>query len=458
MEKEYSSKIDSLRQYHNTGVTLPIAWRKQQLRQLKRLVLENEGAFFDALAKDLGKPIVESWTSEVSLVVKKADYYFKHVERFAKPRKVKTPLAGQPGKCIVKPEPLGVVVVMGAWNYPLQLILSPLAAVISAGNCAVLKPSELTPTCSQLLAELIPKYMDQQAFIVIEGGVEETTVLLAQKVEHIFYTGNGRVARIVMAAAAKHLTPVTLELGGKSPVYVDESCDLKITARRLAWGKFTNAGQICVAPDYILTTQRMRDRLVAAIKDEVRAMFGSDPKQSDSYGRIVNQSHVTRLLGYLEGANIVPGGGQHDIKQRYVSPTIVLDPKLDSLLMQEEIFGPILPIITVDGFDDAVKFVRERDKPLAAYLFSKNKQQQQRWTDEISSGSQCINDVFMFSIVPELPFGGVGPSGMGQMHGRFGFERFSHMKAVMQRANIADPSIRFAPYTKNKLKWLKMVS
>lgn len=449
-------QIEAIKRHFNSECTRPLSWRRAQLLQLKAMIEENEQLFLQALHDDLHKPAMEAWSTELAFVTGDIDHCLSKLKSWAKPRRVKTPIVGQPGRSYIQPEPLGTVLIIGAWNYPVQLTLSPLVAAISAGNCAVIKPSELSVATSNLLAKLLKEYLDPKAFVVIEGGVDETTELLEQPFDHILYTGSARVGRIVMQAAAKHLTPVTLELGGKSPIFVDDSCQLKITAQRIAWGKFLNAGQTCLAPDYILTTASMRDKLVAALRAEITNMYTDQPKQSDSYGRIVNVQSCQRLAGFLGEGEIVVGG-QYDIDDCYVEPTLLLDPDVTSSVMQEEIFGPILPIITVDSFGKAVEFVQARDKPLASYIFTTNTQQQQDWVSRISSGSQCINDTFMFTTVPELPFGGVGNSGMGQYSGSNGFKRLSHMKAIMKRPNISDLAVRFAPYSPLKFKLLRWI-
>lgn len=453
---DFSEQFSTHQQYFSSHKTHDLEWRKHQLQQIKRLVNDNEQAFLDALASDLGKPAQEAWVTEVSYVTGDVDHVCKRLKSWAKKRRVATPIVAQPGRSYIQPEPQGTVLIIGAWNYPMQLILAPLVAVIAAGNCAIVKPSELAPATSKLIAKLIPQYLDRQAVSVVEGAVEETTALLALPFDHIMYTGNGQVARIVMSAAAKHLTPVTLELGGKSPVYVDSSADLTITAQRIAWGKWMNAGQTCIAPDYILTSADMVKPLVDALKAQIEKMFGKDPKQSASYGKVVNERHTERISQYLSGLT-VDVGGNFDILERYIEPTIIVDPPLDSSLMRDEIFGAILPIITIDNFEAAKRFVKERDKPLSSYIFSKDNQQCQTWVNEISSGSQCINDVIMFNAVPELPFGGIGPSGMGQYSGKAGFDNFSHLKSVLARPFIKDLPVRFAPYGKMKFKFLRWI-
>lgn len=443
-------------QYFDSNITRDLSWRKEQLQAIKRLVIENEQKWLTALQTDLAKPTLEAWITEISYVTSDVDHVYKHLNRWAKPRRVKTPIVAQPGKSFIKPEPQGTVLIIGAWNYPLQLVLAPLIAVIAAGNCAIIKPSELAPAVSALIKELVPQYLDNKAVSVVEGGVTETTELLSLPFNHIMYTGNGQVAKVVMAAAAKNLTPVTLELGGKSPVYIDESADLTITAQRLAWGKWMNAGQTCIAPDYLLVKSNLVAPLTNALKAQIKTMFGNDAKSSKSYGRVINKRHCQRIISYFSDGEIVEGG-QSDLDSCYISPTIIINPPLDSPLMTEEIFGAILPIVTIDSFNAAKSFVKQREKPLSAYIFSRKSEQVDQWVNEISAGSQCINDVIMFNAVPDLPFGGTGPSGMGQYSGKAGFDNFSHLKSVLKRPFLKDIPLRFAPYSALKLKLLRMI-
>jgi len=449
-------QLSTIRKYFNSHITKDIDWRKQQLKNIKKLVIENEKILLDALYQDLGKPNLEGWITEISYITGDVDHTIKHLKSWSAKQKVSTPLVVQPGSSYIRPEPQGTVLIIGAWNYPIQLTFGPLIAAISAGNCAVIKPSELAPKTSELIAKLVPKYLDTNAVMVVEGAVEETTQLLNEKFDHIMYTGNGAVARIVMSAASKHLTPVTLELGGKSPVYVDDSANLSITAQRLAWGKWLNSGQTCIAPDYILTTKALVQPLIDNFKKEITKMFGLSVKESKSYGRIVNARHAQRLVNYLDNQDIVVGG-EYDIENKFMEPTVVLIKDLDCPLMKDEIFGPILPIVVVDDFEHAKSYVLENDKPLAAYLFTKNKTQEKQWINEIQAGNQCINDVIMFNAVPDLPFGGTGASGIGQYSGKSGFDNFSHAKPVLKRPFLKDLPVRFAPYTDLKFKILRFL-
>ncbi|MEE4172895.1 MAG: aldehyde dehydrogenase family protein [Xanthomonadales bacterium] len=451
---DYHPLVERLRAAFRSDRTRSVEWRDQQLAALKRMLLDHETDFLDALGEDLGKPHLEGWMTELSYVTGEIDHCRKHLRRWMKPRRVSTPVFALPGKSWVQAEPLGVMLVMSAWNYPLQIALAPLAAAIAAGNCAVVKPSELAPATSALLARHLTDYLDPECFAVVEGAVEESTALLRERFDHIIYTGGGTVGRIVMAAAAKHLTPVTLELGGKSPCIVLPDTDLEIAARRIAWGRFMNAGQTCVAPDYVLTDEATERRLVPLVAEALEGMFGQDPQASDSYGRIVNRRHFDRLTGLLEGATVAIGG-RTDRDDRYIEPTVLTGVSAGQPVMREEIFGPILPILRIDSLEDAIDHIRDGDKPLAAYLFTKDEAAQQRFLQTVSAGSVCLNDVIMFSAVPELPFGGVGESGMGAYNGERGFLNFSHGKAVMKRSLWPDIALRYAPYTRTKFSLLR---
>ena len=450
----FADTFAALHTTFRSGRTHDFAWRAGQLEALERMMKEREGDIIDALHQDLGRHGLESWTAEIAYVAGDAAYYRKNLKRWMKPRRVHTPLIAQPGKSWLRPEPLGTVLIIGAWNYPLQLTLAGYAAAIAAGNCAVLKPSELSPTTSALIAKLVPEYMDTDCVRVVEGGVPETTALLELPFNHILYTGNSKVARIIMTAAAKNLTPVTLELGGKSPCVVLPDANLETAARRIAWGKFTNAGQTCIAPDYVLTDAATETKLVPLIAKAAREMYGDEPATSDSYGRIINERHFDRLSALLQSGTVATGG-QSERGSKYIAPTVLTDVDADSPIMQEEIFGPILPVLRVENLDEAIEFIRRRDHPLAAYIFTNDSAAEDRFVSEISSGSTCINDTMMFMAVDELPFGGVGASGMGAYSGEHGFQTFSHMKAVMKRGWWPDFALRYAPYTKKKFDLMR---
>lgn len=451
---DYSAMFSGLKATFETERTMDLAWRSEQLSALERMMVECEQEFMDALGEDLGKHPLEAWSTEIATVAGDAAYCRKHLGKWARRRKVSTPMVGQPGKSWLQPEPLGVVLVIGAWNYPLQLTLDGAAAAIAAGNCTVLKPSELAPSVSEVIARRVPEYLDSECIRVVEGAVPETTALLELPWGHILYTGGGNVGRIVMTAAAKHLTPVTLELGGKSPCIVMSDADLKTTAMRIAWGKFTNAGQTCIAPDYVLADAETEKKLVPLLQQAVTAMFGDDPEQSDSYGRIVNDRHFDRVSGFLTSGDVAIGG-RTNAATRYIAPTVLTGVRPDSPVMQEEIFGPVLPIVGADDLEDAIRFIRAGDKPLAAYIFTNDRAKEARFLDRVSCGNVCINDTMMFMTVHELPFGGVGPSGMGNYSGEYGFRTFSHMKPVMRRGWWPDLDLRYAPFTDKKLNRLR---
>jgi aldehyde dehydrogenase (NAD+) len=451
---EIPGLVAGLRRCFESGRTRPIDWRLEQLRRLGAMLEEREEELHRALAADLGKPPFEAWTAETGFTALEVAHVQKHLRAWLRPQRVWTPMPHQLGSSRVQREPLGVVLIIGPWNYPAQLVLAPLIGALAAGNCAVLKPSEIAPRTSAALADLVPRYLDPEAITVVEGGVPETTALLAERFDHIFYTGNGTVGRIVMAAAAKHLTPVTLELGGKSPCLVDRDAELEVSARRIVWGKFYNAGQTCVAPDYVLVEKSTEPLLLDRMVQTLRAFYGEDPRQSPDYTRIVNERHLARLLALLGEGEIVVGG-VHEERTRYLAPTILRGIKGHERVMQDEIFGPILPVIAVEDMDEAVTFVNARPKPLALYVYTDSGETARQILSRTSSGGACVNDCISHLAVPELPFGGVGESGMGAYHGRASFETFSHRKSVLDRSTVLDPPIRYPPYSESKLRWAK---
>jgi aldehyde dehydrogenase (NAD+) len=448
--------FDNLVSTFHSGRTKDLQWRVEQLTAIERMMSERENEFIGALQQDLGKHALESWMTEISYVAGDAAYCRTNLRRWVRPESISTPMVAMPGKSWIQPEPLGVVLIIGAWNYPLQLTMAGAAAAIAAGNCVIIKPSELAPATSALIAKCVAEYLDTDAVRVVEGGVEETTELLEQAFDHILYTGGGNVARIVMSAAAKNLTPVTLELGGKSPCVVLPDANLEVTARRIVWGKFTNAGQTCIAPDYVLTDVDTEARLLPLIEKSIAEMFGEDPERSDSYGRIVNDRHFERISNFI-GDGHVAIGGKTNPGSRYIAPTVLTDVALDSPVMQEEIFGPVLPVVRADDLDEAIQFIRAKDRPLAAYIFTKNKDAESRFLDQVSCGNAGVNDTMMFMAVHELPFGGVGASGMGAYSGEHGFRTFSHMKAVIKRGWWPDLAVRYAPYTDKKFAFLRKI-
>ena len=437
----------ALRATFESGRTRPRAWREAQLAGLRRLLDECDEELVAALQADLGRPRMEAYAADIGHAKAELRHLAKHVGSWMRPRRAKVPITVAPAKARVVPEPLGVALVIAPWNYPIQLLLEPAAAALAAGNCVLAKPSELAPACSAVLARLLPRYVDPEAVVVVEGGVEETTALLAERWDHIFFTGSTAVGHVIAEAAAKHLTPTVLELGGKSPTYVHTGADIEITARRILWGKLLNAGQTCIAPDYVLVDDVVKDRLVDALVRQIGTFYGPDPKASDSFGRIVNERHVARLQGLLdEGAGTVVAGGQVDPAARYVAPTIVVEPSPDSALMQAEIFGPVLPVLGVDGPGAARAFINARPKPLALYVFAADEAVAQEVIDGTSSGGVCVNHTLMHLLPPDLPFGGVGDSGTGAYHGRSGFDVFSHHKSVLRKPIKPDLKLLYPPY------------
>jgi len=452
---EITARIESVRKGFESGVLHSITDRKAQLEALRTMLVDHEGTLTDALYDDLGKSAIEAYTTEIGFTISEIDHALKHVAGWAKPRRVSLPLHLRPGSARIHPEPVGTVLIIAPWNYPLQLVLAPLVAAMAAGNTAVVKPSEIAPATAEALERLIPEYVDQSAVQVVNGAVPETTALLAARWDHIFYTGNGTVGRIVMEAASKHLTPVTLELGGKSPAIVTSHANLAVAGRRIAWGKWTNAGQTCVAPDYVLVDRTVASRFISEMSTAVTAFYGSDPFASPDYGRMVSDHHFERVTGLLAGAGTVTHGGSHDAATRYIAPTVITDVDADAPIMREEIFGPLLPVLTYETLDEAIVFVNARDKPLALYAFTDDDAEADRLVQATSAGGVTINHTLLHLAVPEFPFGGVGASGMGAYHGQYGFDEFSHLKPVLNRRSSPDPRLAYPPYTGWKAKLLK---
>lgn len=439
--------VDELRATFEQGRTKPYAWRIGQLDALQRLLVDSEDVLAQALTDDLGKHPLESWTLEIGFVGNEIDHLRRHLDRWLRPRRVSIPFYLQPARAKVVREPLGVVLVIAPWNFPVQLSLAPVAGALAAGNAVVLSPSEHAPATSRALAQLVPAYLDGSAVRVVEGGIPETTELLEQRWDHIFYTGGAAVGRIVLEAAAKHLTPVTLELGGKSPTFVDEDADLQVAARRIAWAKFTNAGQTCVAPDYVLATRRVLDDLKPLLKKAIQDFHSEDPAASDSYGRIVNDRHFERVSGLIDQGKVITGG-RRDPATRYIEPTILDGVDATDAVMQEEIFGPVLPLVEVSGPTEAIDFITARDKPLALYVFTGNEETKRRFLTGTSSGGLTFNLPMVHLAVSTLPFGGVGASGMGSYHGEASIDAFSHRKPVLDAPTRPDlAAVLYPPFT-----------
>jgi len=446
--------VRRLRETFESGRTRSVEWRKQQLNALVRLMSENEGAIMEALDKDLGRSPFEAYLADIASTIGEAKDAAKNVKKWMRRRYRLLEMSQLPGRGWVEYEPYGTVLIIGAWNFPFVLTLGPAVGAIAAGNTIVLKPSEVCPASSALMAELVPRYLDNDAIAVIEGDGACSQELIAQGFDHICFTGGTEIGRKVYEAAAPHLTPVTLELGGKSPVIVSADADIEVAAKRIAWTKLINSGQICIAPDYVLADAKIRDQLVDEIKKAVTS-FEAENKIGGK--RIVNERHFARLTASLAATkgNVVVGGGS-DASNITIEPTVVVDPDPAEPLMTDEIFGPILPVMTVQSIDDAIGFVNSRPKPLAAYLFTKTKSIRERVIKEVTAGGMVINHLLFQFSTNKLPFGGVGPSGMGAYHGKFGFEQFSHKKTVMTKPTRPDlGAMIYPPYTEKALKLAK---
>ncbi|HIK55229.1 MAG TPA: aldehyde dehydrogenase [Synechococcales cyanobacterium M55_K2018_004] len=444
--------IQQQRAFFATGQTHSLEFRLAQLQRLRQAVLTAKAEIVEAVQADLGRSEFEAYTFEMG-VLQEINYALKHLKHWMRPKRVAVPLEQRPGTAWVQPEPLGVVLIIGPWNYPFQLVLSPLVGAIAAGNCAILKPSELAPHTSAIVAKLIGKTFDPDYITVLEGGVETSQALLEERFDHIFFTGGTAIGKVVMAAAAKHLTPVTLELGGKSPCIVDTDIDLAVAARRIAWGKLINAGQTCIAPDYLLVNRNIAPALLDALKQAIQQFYGEDPATSPDYGKIINPRHYARLEQFLADGTIFLGG-QTNPDQRYIAPTVLVNVSPHAAVMQEEIFGPILPVLEYDDVSEAIAYINANPKPLALYLFSRDRVLQERILRETSSGGVCLNDTVMQVALSSLPFGGVGASGMGRYHGKASFDTFSHPKSVLRKPFWPDLKWRYAPY-EGKLEFIK---
>ena len=448
----YADILQQQKTFFNTHATKDLDFRKAQLQKLKKVVKSNEKLLYDAIYQDFGKSEFETFGTEISFVYKDIDYYLKNLKSFAKPKSVLTNIVNQMGSSKIVFEPLGNCLVIGAWNYPYQLTLTPVIAAIAAGNTCMIKPSELPENTMKAMAKLINENFDAQFLYVVEGGVEETTAILKLRFDKIFFTGSPRVGKIVYKAAAEHLTPVTLELGGKSPAFVTEKADLQIAAKRIVWGKFINAGQTCVAPDYLYVAENIKAKFLKVLIEEIKKRNYTD--NVDHYCKIINERNFDRLEKMIDREKVV-FGGETNREKRYISPTVLDNVTWEDAVMQEEIFGPILPILTYKNLETAMQTVVEGEKPLSAYLFSNDAKEQELFTEKLSFGGGCINDTLMHLSNDRLPFGGVGNSGIGHYHGKFGFIAFSHQKAILKKSNYLEPELKYPPYSDAKLNILK---
>lgn len=453
-EMSYQQKLLKQQAFFKSGATKEIAFRKKMLKKLKKLIQQHEDKFYKAIYKDFKKSKFDTYTTEISFLYHDIDYYLKNISNLSQPQKVATNLANQLANSRVCYEPFGQCLVIGAWNYPYQLSLAPAIAAIAAGNTVVLKPSELVPHTSLVMADLINTHFDDNFFCVVEGGVAETTELLKLRFDNIFFTGSSKVGKIVYKAAAEHLTPVTLELGGKSPVIVTKSANLKVAAKRIVWGKFLNAGQTCVAPDYVLVDKLVEQKLLKKIEEYIVKFAYSET--SKEFTQIVNERNFDRLLNLIDTSKIYVGGS-HNKEERYISPTVLQNVAWSDAVMKEEIFGPILPVLSYNNYNDALKAIQDGEKPLASYLFSSKKKEKEAFAKNISFGGGCVNDVIMHLTNSNLPFGGVGNSGIGNYHGKYGFYTFSHQKAILEKVTWGEPNLKYPPYSEQKLKWIKKI-
>jgi len=452
-----NSEIQNVRDFFQTQSTKDIKFRKKYLKALKKSIKKHEPDILDALKSDLGKNKVEAYATEVGFVMKELSYIIKELKNWAKTKSVTTPMMQFPAKSFIKYEPYGTVLIIGPFNYPFQLVMSPLIGALAAGNCAVVKPSEMTPQTSMVVQEILEEVFPPDYVKVVQGEKEVTSQLLDERFDYIFFTGSTKVGQIVYEKASKHLTPVTLELGGKSPVIIDDTANLKVAAERIAFGKFMNAGQTCVAPDYVLIDNEIKVKFVEALQATIQEFYGAQIEQSEDFGRIVNDNHFNRLVNIIEDSRQqVIYGGESNADELFVAPTIILDPELSDSVMQQEIFGPILPIIGYDTFNEVYDIVEQYEKPLALYLFTEDSDQITAVFNRLSFGGGCVNDTILHLANPNLPFGGVGHSGIGSYHGKYSFELFSHEKSYITKSTKLESGLLFPPY-KGKFKYVKQL-
>uniref|UniRef100_A0A8R1TYA7 Aldehyde dehydrogenase n=1 Tax=Onchocerca volvulus TaxID=6282 RepID=A0A8R1TYA7_ONCVO len=453
--------VEEQRAYFSTGITNKLEYRRKQLLNLKQLLIEETDVLTKAVYNDLKRSSKLTYSLELNVVFVEIDYMLDNLEQWSSPEPVKKTFLSLLDTVAIVKEPLGVVLIIAPWNYPLSLVLLPLVAAMAAGNTIIVKPSEYAPFTSAALHDLFSHFFDSRFLTVVNGGIAETTNLLKERFDHILYTGNSLIAKVIMAAAAQHLTPVTLELGGKSPVIVEKDANLEVTSRRIVWGKWTNCGQTCISPDYVLVTETLKTALVNEFIQRLEEFYSSEPEKSDDYSRIINEKHFDRLSSLLARSNgqILYQGGKLNRGDLFIPP-IIIAVSADDALMEDEIFGPILPIITTSGFDEAISFIRSREKPLAIYFFTRSERKVQQLYAETSSGSVTVNDVMLQFLVDTLPFGGVGQSGMGRYRGKFGFDTFTNQKALLIRSFFGDSllAMRYPPLTDKKFKHLKLLT
>lgn len=453
-EKNLEKLVERQRAYFADGKTLSVDMRLQALERLEKALREGEEELCRALKADLGKSRIESYMCEVGLTLSELGYVRRHLRSWSRNKRVRTPLAQFHARSFTVQEPYGVVLVMSPWNYPVLLTLEPLIGALAAGNCCVVKPSAYSPETSAVMAKLLRNIFPEEYVAVVEGGRQENQGLLAQKFDYIFFTGGVNVGKMVMEKASAHLTPVTLELGGKSPCIIDETANLKLAARRVAFGKYLNCGQTCVAPDYVLIDRKVKERFLEYLKKEITQMYGESPLENPDYGKIINRKHFDRLLGLIDEKKLIFGGSRNE-ETLQIAPAVLDGVVPEDAVMQEEIFGPLLPVITVDSMNEALAFVNSRPKPLAFYIFTQDKETERMFLRRASFGGGCVNDTIIHLATSEMGFGGVGNSGMGSYHGKKSFDTFSHEKSIVKKYNWIDLPMRYQPYTKKKEKMIR---
>lgn len=447
--------VKAQRAYFGSGKTMDLNGRAQALEKLEKAIKKYQQPLYDALKADLGKSRAEAYMCEVGLTLSELRYVKKHLRSWSRDRRVRTPLAQFHAKSFTVQEPYGVVLIMSPWNYPVLLTLEPLVGALAAGNCCVVKPSAYSPETSKIMAQMLRETFEEAYVAAVEGGRQENQSLLNQKFDYIFFTGGVTVGKLVMEKASAHLTPVTLELGGKSPCIVDHTADLKMAARRIVFGKYLNCGQTCVAPDYVLAEQSIKDELIRYVKQEIVRQYGEDPLANPSYGKIVNRKHYDRVLGLIDRSRLVHGG-EADPETLRIAPAVLDGVTAEDAVMQEEIFGPILPVLTVPSVEEAYAFVKERPQPLALYLFTGDRHTEEKFLKEVPYGGGCVNDTIIHLATSEMGFGGVGNSGMGSYHGKKSFDTFSHEKSIVKKYTWLDLPMRYQPYTGWKEKMVRM--
>jgi aldehyde dehydrogenase (NAD+) len=452
---EISKIVEKQKEFFETGRTFDVNYRIAMLKKFKQAILENEEEINKALKEDLGKSETETYMCEIGMTLSELSYQIKHIKKWSRNKRRRTGLANFHAKSFTVQEPYGSVLIMSPWNYPFMLCLEPMVGAIAAGNCCVLKPSAYSPATSAVIKKIVEKVFPQEYVAVVEGGRAENTELLNQRFDYIFFTGGVTVGKLVMEKASANLTPVTLELGGKSPCIIDDTCNLKLAAKRVVFGKYLNCGQTCVAPDYILVDKKVKDEFICQVKIQIEKMFGKNPLDNQDYGKIINQKHFDRICGLIDNSKVVYGG-KADAQTLKIQPTVLDNVTAEDAVMQEEIFGPIMPVIAYDTIEGAEKFIKDREKPLALYLFTKSKSVEKRFLKYVSFGGGCVNDTIVHLATSEMGFGGVGNSGMGSYHGKKSFDTFSHEKSILKKYCWIDMPMRYQPYKNLYLKIIKI--